>query len=586
MKLDRDAARRAVASLAGRLGLGIEETALGIHRVVVEAMAGAARVHLVENGEDPRRCALVAFGGAGPEHAAEAARTLGISRVIVPPASGAASALGFLVASLSFEATRSLRVELAAGVDLAPVEALLAALEEEARTRLLEAGVAASAIRIERTADMRLSGQTHEIAAALPEGRLDAAALPAIRAAFVRAYTERYTAVPEGAGIEAQHFRVRAAGPAPSVSFAGALEGGGGNRAVEGRRTAWLEQGPLEVAVFDRYALAPGTTIEGPAIVEEQEATTVLGPSDRLELDPLGNLVIAFGRIRAVEPVMPPGTSRKEAVARIERYPIGLEILWSRLVNVVEEMWLTVCRTAFSLVISETQDFACELLDAEGETLAHSPRAMPVFNLTLPRAVKALLERFPPATLVPGDMLVTNDPWLCAGHLFDIAVVTPVFRAGRLVGLAGTVGHASDIGGTKDSLAAREIFEEGIRIPPLKLHEAARPNATLFAMIRENVRHPEQVLGDIHAFVAANAIGAARLLAFMEDYGLTELGPLAEVVQGRSEAAMRAAIRALPDGLYRATITNNPLGRPLAYPIAITVAGDRITIDLEGAPPQ
>ena len=100
--------------------------------------------------------------------------------------------------------------------------------------------------------------------------------------------------------------------------------------------------------------------------------------------------------------------------------------MWSRLVTVVEEMWLTVCRTAFSLIISEAQDFACELLDPEGETLAHSPRAMPVFNLTLPRAVKALLEHYPAETLKPGDVLVTNDPWLCAGHLFDIAVVTPV----------------------------------------------------------------------------------------------------------------------------------------------------------------
>ncbi len=99
--------------------------------------------------------------------------------------------------------------------------------------------------------------------------------------------------------------------------------------------------------------------------------------------------------------------------------------MWSRLVNVVEEMWLTVCRTAFSLVIAEAQDFACELLDNDGETLAHSPRAMPVFNLTLPRAVKALLARYPAETLKPGDVLITNDPWLCAGHLFDIAIVTP-----------------------------------------------------------------------------------------------------------------------------------------------------------------
>src|SRR5262249_2478078 len=154
-------------------------------------------------------------------------------------------------------------------------------------------------------------------------------------------------------------------------------------------------------------------------------------------------------------------TPLAEAMRRIEADPIALEIMWSRLVTVVDEMWLTVCRTAFSLIISEAQDFACELLDAKCVPLAHSQRAMPGTNLGLPRTVKALLAKVPPATLRHGDVLVTNDPWLCAGHLFDIAVLSPVFVEGRLVGLVGTVGHVSDIGGTRDSLKAREIYEEG-----------------------------------------------------------------------------------------------------------------------------
>src|ERR1043165_8523053 len=161
-------------------------------------------------------------------------------------------------------------------------------------------------------------------------------------------------------------------------------------------------------------------------------------PGDRPTLDAHLNR-----RIAVADPAPPPAvitaaTPLTEATRRIEADPIALEIMWSRLVTVVDEMWLTVCRTAFSLIISEAQDFACELLDAKGETLVHSPRAMPVFNLCLPRTVKALLAKFPIETLVPGDVLVTNDPWLCAGHLFDIAVLTPVFRAGRLVGLVGT----------------------------------------------------------------------------------------------------------------------------------------------------
>ena len=256
-----------------------------------------------------------------------------------------------------------------------------------------------------------------------------------------------------------------------------------------------------------------------------------------------------------------------EARALIESDPVSLEIMWSRLVTIAEEMWHTICRTAFSLIVSEAQDFACELLDPHGETLAHSPRAMPVFNLTLPRAVKALLAKHPAETLRPGDVLVTNDPWLCAGHLFDIAVVTPVFRGGRLVALLGTVGHVGDIGGTKDSLRAREIYEEGIQIPPMMLYRAGEPNHDLLALIAENVRKSEEVLGDIHAFIAANARGAERLLAFMDEYGMHDLAALAAVVQGRAEAAMRAAIAHLPDGEYRSEIWNNPLGEKLRYPL-------------------
>ncbi|MCX7340006.1 MAG: hydantoinase B/oxoprolinase family protein [Hyphomicrobiales bacterium] len=586
MKLDLDAARRAVAAVGAPLGLNAEQTALGIHKVVVESMAAAARVHLIEKGKDPRHYAMVGFGGAGPAHAVNVARVLGVGEVIIPPASGAASALGFLAAPLSFDCVRSHPVRFVEGFDAGMVNAVLADLVAEGSARLVAAGVAPADISIERSADMRLVGQMHDICVPLPAGPISAASLSAIRAAFVRVYSARYTAVYEGARIEAVNFRVRAAGPTPILSFERSGAGEGPSQAIKGKRHAWFEGVDTDVPVYDRYALRTGDAIAGPAIIEERESTTVIAPGDTLKVDNNLNLRIAVASQLAARAIVTPEMPLREAMARIEADPIGLEIMWSRMINVVEEMWLTVCRTAFSLVISEAQDFACELLDPKGETLAHSPRAMPVFNLTLPRAVKALLARYPVETLSPGDVLVTNDPWLCAGHLFDIAVVTPVFREGRVVGLMGTVGHVSDIGGTKDSLKAREIYEEGFQIPPMKLFEAGKPNETLLRLLAENVRNGDQVIGDVHSFVAANAIGAARLLAFMDDYGMHDLRALAAVVQGLSEKAMRDAIRAIPDGVYEATITNNPLGTKLSYPVSITVEGDQMQIDFDGAPPQ
>ena len=571
--------------VGAKVGLSAIDTAWGIHRLVVENMAAAARIHIVEKGKDPRAYAMVGFGGAGPAHAAEVARVLGVKQVLIPPASGAASALGFLAAPLSFEQVRSRPVRLDAPGAAATIEAILHELTAAARTHLVAAGVAEADVVTERLTDMRLEGQMHEISVPLPDGVITDATIPAIRSAFASAYAARYTSVYAGVGVMAISFRVRCRGPLPQLSLTEA-----GVRSVgaarKGTRAAWFDGGVVDTPVYDRYALVTGARIAGPAIIEEREATTIVPPGRRVSVDAPERSRIEIGLTAAPAARVTADTPIEQAAALIEADKVSLEIMWSRLVTVVEEMWHTICRTAFSLIVSEAQDFACDLLDARGDLLAHSPRAMPVFNLTLPRAVKALLEKFPPETLQPGDVLVTNDPWLCAGHLFDIAVVTPVFRAGALVALTGTVGHVGDIGGTKDSLRAREIYEEGIQIPPMMLYRAGVPNEDLFTLIAENVRKSEEVLGDIHSFIAANALGAERLIAFMDEYGMHDLRALAHVVQTRAEQAMREAIRALPDGVYRSEIWNNPLGQKLNYPLKITVQGDAIELDFAGAPEQ
>jgi len=259
--------------------------------------------------------------------------------------------------------------------------------------------------------------------------------------------------------------------------------------------------------------------------------------------------------------------------------PVSLEVMWSRLVTITEESWITIWRTAFSTIIGEAQDFGCELLDAQGESLAHSPRSMPVFNLTLPRAVKALLTHFPAETLKPGDVLITNDPWICAGHLFDVALVTPVFREGKVVALVGSIAHCSDIGGTRDYQKVREIYEEGLQIPPLKLYEAGEPNHSLVRLIESNVRKSPMVMGDIFAQHGANRVAADRLTAFMDAYGLDDLNALAHEVQSRAEQAMRAAILAVPDGEYSSSVRFDGVAEPLEIGVKIIVAADTMKVE-------
>lgn len=264
--------------------------------------------------------------------------------------------------------------------------------------------------------------------------------------------------------------------------------------------------------------------------------------------------------------------------------PVSLEIQWSRLISIADECWATIWRTAFSTIIGEAQDFGCELLDEQGQTLAHSPRSMPVFNLTLPRAVQGLIEEFPPEVLEQGDVLITNDPWICSGHLFDVAIVTPVFRENSVVGMVGSVAHCSDIGGTRDSLSAREVYEEGLQIPPMRIYRGGEPNHDLFRLISQNVRVSDMVLGDMQAQVSANALAARRLGEFMDEYEMDSLSSLATAVQERTEAAMREAISAVPDGEYTGAAGFDGVGEPMELPVRVVVSGDEIHADWSGAP--
>ena len=260
MRLDRPAAEAAVAALAEQLGLDRMGTAWGIYEIVCENMAAAARVHIVEKGRDPRRYAMVAFGGAGPAHAARVARILGIGEVIVPPASGAAAALGFLVAPISFEFVTSLPGVLGE-LDLAAVTGSSHDLEAQGRALLAEAGVPAADVTVTRRAEMRLLGQVHDIAVPLPAGPLRPGDLPAIEAAFVAEYARLYTHVYTGTVIQAINWRVLTAGPAPTVARRRSGRCDGRRDRAEGRPPRLLPGSGglrLDTPVYDRYALGPG----------------------------------------------------------------------------------------------------------------------------------------------------------------------------------------------------------------------------------------------------------------------------------------------------------------------------------------
>ena len=296
MRLDVDAAARAVEERVARpMGLTLTEAAWGIHRVVNENMAAAARIHGIERGKDLRAYPLFAFGGAGPVHAWNVGRILRVPRVLVPFGAGAMSAYGLLAAPLAFDFVRTAPQRLdAAHWD--QVNRLLAEMEAEGRAVLRGSGLAEADIRVRRTAEMHYVGQGHEVECELPAGPLAAASLGAITGAFEAAYRALYSRTPHGVAIEALNWRVVASGPAPTftMSAASVTTGAGAAAAAKGSRRAYFTeaQGYVDTPVYDRYALRPGAGLAGPAVIEERESTTIIGPGARVRVDTALTIVV------------------------------------------------------------------------------------------------------------------------------------------------------------------------------------------------------------------------------------------------------------------------------------------------------
>jgi N-methylhydantoinase B len=265
---------------------------------------------------------------------------------------------------------------------------------------------------------------------------------------------------------------------------------------------------------------------------------------------------------------------------------ITLELLWRRLISIVDEAAASLVRTSFSTIVRESNDFACVITDAQGHSIAQASNSIPSFIGTAPRTIRSFLGVYPPQSLNEGDILITNDCWLGTGHLPDITVAKPIYLDGRLVAFAGSVAHSPDIGGRQRSADAREVFEEGLQIPPMKVVERGRMNATLEQILRKNVRVPDQVMGDLHAQFTGLSLIERQVLALMKARGLATLDALSGELRGRSEAAMRKAIRALPDGTYRSEAISDGIDEPIRLNLALTVAGDEITADFAGSHAQ
>jgi len=265
------------------------------------------------------------------------------------------------------------------------------------------------------------------------------------------------------------------------------------------------------------------------------------------------------------------------ALAQIHR-----QIMWNRLIAVVEEQAQIMIRTAFSTTVREAGDLSAGIFDLHGRMMAQAVTGTPGHVNSMAESVGHFLRKFPAPTMRPGDHYITNDPWLGTGHLHDLTVVTPAFHAGQIVGLFANTAHVIDVGGLGMGPEGRSVFEEGLYVPIVKCFSEGTANETFFDFMRAGSRLPVELEGDIYSLCACNDAGARRLTEMMAEFEMTSLGPLADFIFDSSHRATLAEIARIPHGTYQAEIFSDGYEEPVRLAASMTILDDGIEVDFAG----
>ena len=261
---------------------------------------------------------------------------------------------------------------------------------------------------------------------------------------------------------------------------------------------------------------------------------------------------------------------------------VSVGIMWDRLVAISDEIVSALVRTSFSTIVTESYDLTVAVLDAKGELMAQGTYSIPVFMGSAPATLGFMLERFPPETLRPGDVVMTNDPWFGTGHMFDINVMRPVFKDNVIVAYIISITHLPDIGGLGFGAAAEEIYHEGLRLPICKLFEAGECNHLLLEIVRTNIRAPDEVIGDLMANVTATSVGERMLLEFLDEYSIDDFSVLSGEIRGRSERAMRERLLEMCPGTYRNTVNIEGPEGPIELAVCLEINEGKVHADFAG----
>jgi 5-oxoprolinase (ATP-hydrolysing) len=545
MKLNAKLAHQAISELAAKLRLSAEETAIAILDTTAANMANATRLLTVDRGLDARDFGLIAFGGAGPLHAVDVAHHLGMTKVIVPPHPGLVSALGTLLTDLRVDRARTV-LHRSDRIDLKSLSKQLTEVAREAVGEIKRDGHVGEASLVGYLS-MRYLGQNF--------GELIKLSSPVIdKATFARAVADMHRRHEELFGysmrdriIEITEVRVVALGE-EHVHATLVAPKGGASKPHATRSIFFAGVGKAETPIYRRESLPEGARLVGPALIEEMDSTTLLHPGDAAEVRADGSLIVEVNYAARAE------SSKVVAKGRLapERDPTTLTVVSNALKNISDEMGSAMVRTAYSPIFSESRDFSCLLFDRKLRMIGQvemNPAIICAGLHTVPHCVGELgIENFH-----PGDVVVHNDPYRGQCHMPEHLLLKPVFLGTTLIGFAGNIAHIGEIGGMavgSFASTATEVFQEGLRLPPVKLMDRGEYVKDVWRLVLANHRTPDATWGDFHAMMGSLTTAERRMQTLVERYGLEDFERICDSLIDHAEQWMRAEIRKIPNGVY------------------------------------
>ncbi|WP_437972072.1 hydantoinase B/oxoprolinase family protein [Sorangium sp. So ce260] len=551
-----------------------EQLAEGFLQIAVANMANAVKKISVARGYDVTQYTLQCFGGAGGQHACAVADALGMRRVLVHPLAGVLSAYGMGLSDQNAmrEAAVERRLDEAG---LAAAHEALARIGGDAEAELVGQGFAPERVRRRERVHVRYDGT--DTALVVPYGSAEA-----IRADFEAAYRKRFAFLMPDKALVLESVSVEAIGPGDAAEERSA-EARPHRPEADARVRMYTDGAFRDAALYRRERLGRGAMIDGPAIVAEANATTVVEPGWQAEITALGHMVLTR---------VSPRPERRAVGTEID--PVMLEVFNNLFMNIAEQMGLRLQNTAHSVNIKERLDFSCALFDAEGSLIANAPH-MPVHLGSMGESIRTVIAQNP--GMKPGDVVVLNDPYHGGTHLPDVTVVTPVWdeQGARALFYVASRGHHADIGGiTPGSMPpfSRTIEEEGVLLDNMKLVEAGRLlEAEILAALGSGpypARNPQQNLADLRAQIAANEKGVQELRAVVAQFGLDTVQAYMKHVQDNAEESVRLAIARLDPALLRDGRFTLPLdnGSTIAVAVRIDRARRSAVVDFTGTSAQ